>query len=86
VLGFQNCCIGPVLENHPHPILALAHVGGWDEWILEVNKAIHGGRVVTPPGTLYTKVPAERDEHMAYLSGYVGGWAAPVLLVFKGDY
>ena len=84
VLGYQNRCIAPVLENHPN--LTLAHVGGWDEWMLEVNKAIHGGRVVTPPGTLYTKVPAERDEHMTCLSGYVGGWATPVLLVFKGVY
>jgi hypothetical protein len=84
VLGCQNRCIGPVLENHPN--LTLAHVGGWDEWMLEVNKAIHGGRVVTPPGTLYTKVPAERDEHMTCLSGYVVGWATPVLLVFKGIY
>ena len=47
-LGYQNRCIGPVLKNHPN--LTLAHVGGWDEWMLEVNKAIHDGRVVTPPG------------------------------------
>jgi hypothetical protein len=69
VQGYQDKCIGPFLKLHPE--LTLDHIGGYDEFMIDVNRAITSGKVVTPPGLLYTKVPGERDEHMTALSGYI---------------
>ena len=82
VIGYQDNCIKPLLQRRPE--FTLAHVGGFDEFQFNVNSAIQGGNVVTPNGLLYTITPQERDEHMTVLAGYVGTWATPILVIFKG--
>ena len=82
VSGYAQKSITPFLQKHPE--LTLGHIGNFDEWMLNLNSAIMKGKIIGPPGLLYTTLPAERDQHMTVLSGFVGTWAAPVMLVFKG--
>ena len=82
VEGYANKCIQPFLDRHPE--LTIDHIGGQDEWMFEVEKSIRSGKVVSPAGLLYTCTPWEHDQHMTVLSGYVGTWATPLMLIFKG--
>ena len=82
IKGYQDNCIAPFLKEHPE--IKLDRVGGFDEFQYNINSAITTGKVITPNGLLYTVTPKEHDEHMTVLGGYVGTWATPILVIFKG--
>jgi hypothetical protein len=75
--------INPFLAAHPS--MTIANIANFDEWQLNTHDCLLKGKVCGPPGHMYTVLPSERDEHMTVLSGIIGSWAMPCLIIFKGE-
>jgi hypothetical protein len=68
-----------------HADLTIDQIGNFDEFQMDTHKSLLLGKVCGPVGNMYQKVPRERDEHMTVLTGCLGGWHLPTVLIFKAD-
>lgn len=84
IAAYQDS-VNEVLDQYPH--LTLSHIGGWDEWMFDANAALTTGKIIGPPSgsNMYTKKPDERSPHTTCLTGYVGTWKMPMLVIFAGS-
>ena len=74
--------LDPFLAAHPE--MTLQDIGGFDEFMFDLNASLQHGKCVAPPGHLFTATPGERSEHVTVVAGHCGTWAAPMLIIFKG--
>jgi len=82
VAAFANDVVQPFLDKHPG--ITMDDIGGFDEFMFDLNASLKHGKCVAPPGLLYTKMPGERSEHVTVVAGHCGNWATPMLIIFKG--
>jgi hypothetical protein len=82
VSSFAEDTVKPFLAAHPE--MTLQDIGGFDEFMFDLNASLQHGKCVAPPGHLFTATPGERSEHVTVVAGHCGTWAAPMLIIFKG--
>jgi len=85
ISGFEKKCVTPFLEymastdNGP---LGFDDIANFDEWMFDCQESLSQRKVCGPPDNMFNRVPKERADHVTVLSGHVGDWATPVLIIF----
>ena len=82
IKDFSVNIIGKILSAEPG--LKIHNIANFDEFQFNQLDSLAKGTVIGPPGYMYQRVPTERDSHVTVLSGIIGGWATPTVMIFKG--
>ena len=85
ISSFEKNCVTPFLEwmaTRGGTEVTFEMVANFDEWMFDCQESLSQRMVCAPPGNMFNRVPKERADHVTVLSGHVGPWATPILIIF----